>query len=584
MNRILGTWTRRAVMAALALTLVLGCAGKSKFKAGVYTGAAQGFGGEVSASVELSRDAIVKVSVTGAKETQGIGSIPLAELPSKIVQAQSTQIDTISGATVTSRAVLEAVNAALRTAKVDPAKLTPQTGSAAAKTVETVNADVVVIGGGGAGMSAAILVKQAGLNVVIIEKMAMLGGNSSKATGGMNAAQTKYQAALGIQDSVDTFTQDTLKGGGNIADGSLVSILAQSSSAAVDWLESIGAPLPKVSFSGGATNQRIHQPADGSAVGTYLVAAFEKQIKELNIPVYFNTKALELITNAQGGVTGVKAESSDKTYTFNGKAVILATGGFGANEAMYAKYRPELKGFVTTNSPGATGDGIVMAENAGAALVDIDQIQIHPTVEQKTSIMVTEAVRGDGAILVNSEGKRFVNEMDLRSVVSAAEIAQPGGYAYIIFDQRLRSGLKAIESYANAGIVTEGATAGELAGKLGVNAAALDSTLAAWNAAVAAKKDAAFSRATGMEKDLSQAPFYAIKIAPGVHHTMGGVKINTNAQVLAASGTPIAGLFAAGEVTGGIHGNNRIGGNAVADIVIFGRIAGNSAVQAVKGK
>ena len=584
MNRIFGTWTRRAVMAALALTLVLGCAGKSKFKAGVYTGAAQGFGGEVSASVELSRDGIVKVSVTGAKETQGIGSIPLAELPSKIVQAQSTQIDTISGATVTSRAVLDAVNAALRTAKVDPAKLTPQTGSAAAKTAETVNADVVVIGGGGAGMSAAILVKQAGLNVVIIEKMAMLGGNSSKATGGMNAAQTKYQAALGIQDSVDTFTQDTLKGGGNIADGSLVSILAQSSSAAVDWLESIGAPLPKVSFSGGATNQRIHQPADGSAVGTYLVAAFEKQIKELNIPVYFNTKALELITNAQGGVTGVQAESSDKTYTFNGKAVILATGGFGANEAMYAKYRPELKGFVTTNSPGATGDGIVMAENAGAALVDIDQIQIHPTVEQKTSIMVTEAVRGDGAILVNSEGKRFVNEMDLRSVVSAAEIAQPGGYAYIIFDQRLRSGLKAIESYVNAGIVTEGATAGELAGKLGVNAAALDSTLAAWNAAVAAKKDAAFSRATGMEKDLSQAPFYAIKIAPGVHHTMGGVKINTNAQVLAASGTPIAGLFAAGEVTGGIHGNNRIGGNAVADIVIFGRIAGNSAVQAVKGK
>ena len=584
MNRILGTWTRRAVMAALALTLVLGCAGKSKFKAGVYTGAAQGFGGEVSASVELSRDAIVKVSVTGAKETQGIGSIPLAELPSKIVQAQSTQIDTISGATVTSRAVLDAVNAALRTAKVDPAKLTPQTGSAAAKTAETVNADVVVIGGGGAGMSAAILVKQAGLNVVIIEKMAMLGGNSSKATGGMNAAQTKYQAALGIQDSVDTFTQDTLKGGGNIADGSLVSILAQSSSAAVDWLESIGAPLPKVSFSGGATNQRIHQPADGSAVGTYLVAAFEKQIKELNIPVYFNTKALELITNAQGGVTGVQAESSDKIYTFNGKAVILATGGFGANEAMYAKYRPELKGFVTTNSPGATGDGIVMAENAGAALVDIDQIQIHPTVEQKTSIMVTEAVRGDGAILVNSEGKRFVNEMDLRSVVSAAEIAQPGGYAYIIFDQRLRSGLKAIESYVNAGIVTEGATAGELAGKLGVNAAALDSTLTAWNAAVAAKKDAAFSRATGMEKDLSQAPFYAIKIAPGVHHTMGGVKINTNAQVLAASGTPIAGLFAAGEVTGGIHGNNRIGGNAVADIVIFGRIAGNSAVQAVKGK
>jgi fumarate reductase flavoprotein subunit len=336
-----------------------------------------------------------------------------------------------------------------------------------------------------------------------------------------------------------------------------------------------------VSFSGGATNRRIHQPADGSAVGIYLVSAFKKKLHELDIPVYLNTKATDFIVDSQGRVTGVKAESSSKNYTLNGKAVVLATGGFGANEKMYTKYQPQLKGFVTTNSPGATGDGIVMAEKIGAALVDITQIQIHPTVEQKTSILITESVRGDGAILVNKEGRRFTNEMGTRDVVSAAVIAQSGGFAYTIFDQNLREGLKAIEGYIDNNIVTEGATVAELAGKLGLDQAALTGTLSTWNAAVAAKKDGAFNRTTGMEKDLSKAPYYAIKIAPGVHHTMGGVKIDTQARVISTSGNPIPSLFAAGEVTGGIHGNNRIGGNAVADIVIFGRIAGASAAQAV---
>ncbi|MDR0389641.1 MAG: flavocytochrome c [Spirochaetaceae bacterium] len=587
MRTFIKKFAGKAVAAGILLVLltgfVAGCASTPKFTPGVYEGTAKGFGGDVVARVELSDSAIVSVTVTGAHESQGIGSIAIAELPGVIVQRQTTKVDAIAGASVSSRAVIEAVNAALRSAGVDPEKLTGKTVSTAARTNETVNADVVVIGGGGAGMSAAIIAKQAGLNVVLIEKMAMLGGNSSKSTGGMNAAETKYQKEQNINDSVQTFIDDTMKGGGNIADRSLVTILAQSSAEAIDWLDSIGAPLPRVSFSGGATNRRIHQPADGSAVGTYLVAIFEKKLKELNIPVYLNTRATDFIVDAQGKVTGVKAASATVNYTFNGKATVLATGGFGANEDMYAKYQPQLKGYVTTNSPGATGDGIVMAEKIGAALVDITQIQIHPTVEQNTAIMVTEAVRGDGAILVNKEGRRFFNEMETRDKVSAAEIAQPDSFAYIIFDQALREGLRAIEGYVSNNIVTEGATIEELAGKLGINPSVLAETLTTWNAAVRAKRDSAFNRTTGMERDLSKAPYYAIKIAPGVHHTMGGVKINTQAQVISTAGNPIPGLFAAGEVTGGIHGNNRIGGNAVADIVIFGRIAGASAARAAKG-
>lgn len=550
---------------------------------GTYEGTAKGFGGEITAKVTLSESGITAVELTGEDETPGIGGMALEKIPAMVVERQTTNIDAIAGATVTKDAAVEAMNAALLAAGVNPAELTgiePEKTEVSEQTVET---DVVVIGAGGAGMTAAITAKQAGLDVIILEKMSMIGGNTVKATGGMNAAETKYQKESGIEDSIQTYIDDTIKGGYEINDPELVRVLAENSAAGIDWLDTINAPLPKVSFSGGATNARIHAPADGSGVGSYLVEAFSKQLEELNIPVYLETKATEIIVE-DGIATGVKAESADTDYTVKAKAVILATGGFGANEELYTKYREELKGFVTTNTPGATGDGLIMAEAIGAALVDVEQIQIHPTVEQSTSIMITEGVRGDGAILVNQEGRRFVNEMSTRDVVSEAVINQDGGYAYIIFDQQLRDNLKAVEKYVTANIVEEGATIEELAAKINVDPTVLAATLTEWNGAVAAGSDAGFERATGMDHDLTTAPYYAIKIAPGVHHTMGGVKINPSCEVISAEGEVIPGLYAAGEVTGGIHGGNRIGGNAVTDIVVFGRIAGQSAATAVSGQ
>lgn len=560
-----------------------GTASEGRFTPGTYEGTAQGFGGEIAARVTLSETEITSIELTGEDETPGIGGTALEKLQELFVEKQTTNVDSVSGATVTSDAAKEAVNAALQAAGVDPAALT---GVAAAETVvseETIETDVVVIGAGGAGMTAAITAKQAGLDVVILEKMPMVGGNTVKATGGMNAAETKYQKESGIEDTVQTFIDDTIKGGYEINDPELVRVMAENSADAIEWLDTIDAPLPKVSFSGGASNARIHAPEDGSGVGDYLVDAFSSQLEALSIPVYLDTKATQIIVE-DGVVTGVKAEAADTDYTVQAKAVILATGGFGANEELYTKYREDLKGFVTTNTPGATGDGLVMAEAIGAALVDVEQIQIHPTVEQTTSIMVTEGVRGDGAILVNQDGQRFVNEMLTRDVVSEAVISQDGGYAYIIFDQQLRDNLKAVEKYVTANIVEEGASIEELAEKINIDPAVLAATLAEWNEAVAAENDSGFERTTGMEHDLATAPYYAIKIAPGVHHTMGGVKINTSCEVISTSGEVIPGLFAAGEVTGGIHGGNRIGGNAVADIVVFGRIAGQSAAAAVSGE
>lgn len=553
------------------------------FVAGTYEGSAKGFGGDITAKVTLSETGIESIEFVADGETPAIGGAALEKLQKDMVDKQTADVDVIASATVTSDAAIEAVKAALMSAGVDPASLVAQIDESVEKTAELMDADVVIIGAGGAGMTAAITVKQAGLDVVILEKMPMVGGNTTKATGGMNAAETKYQAEQGIEDSVQTFIDDTMTGGYEVNDPELVKVMAESSADAVEWLETINAPLPKVSFSGGAANARIHAPEDGSGVGGYLVNAFSEQLKELEIPVYLDTEVTEILME-DGKAVGVKAESKNADYTINAKAVVLATGGFGANEELYTKYKPELAGFVTTNTPGATGDGIVMAEAIGAALIDIEQIQIHPTVEQTTSIMVTEAVRGDGAILVNQEGKRFTNELLTRDVVSANVIAQEGGYAYIIFDQQLRDHLKAIEKYVEAGIVEEGATIEELAGKINMDPAVLAETLSTWNEAVAGQSDAEFERTTGMEYDLTTAPYYAIKIAPGVHHTMGGVKINTSCEVIDVDGEVIPALFAAGEVTGGVHGGNRIGGNAVADIVVFGRIAGESAVAAIQAE
>ena len=369
-----------------------------------------------------------------------------------------------------------------------------------------------------------------------------------------------------------------MKGGHDINDRDLVTIMAENSAAGIDWLDSIGAPLPKISFSGGATNQRIHAPEDGSGVGAYLVTALLKKMDELGIKVMYNTKATDLLS-LEGTVNGVMAESDDAYYTIHSKAVILATGGFGNNQEMIVRYRDDLEGTVTTSAPGIMGDGIVMAQAVGADLVDIDQIQLHPTVEQKTSMLITESVRGDGAILVNQDGKRFTDELLTRDKVSAAELAQPGSYAYIIFDQKLREGLKATEKYISTGITVQGDTIEDLAAQIDVDPATLAETLANWNKCVADKNDAEFGRTTGMDNDLSTPPYYAIKIAPGIHHTMGGVHIDTGAHVIDLNGKVIPGLFAAGEVVGGVHGGNRLGGNAVADIVVFGRISSASAVE-----
>ncbi|MBL1226054.1 flavocytochrome c [Enterococcus sp. BWR-S5] len=434
--------------------------------------------------------------------------------------------------------------------------------------------DIIIVGAGGAGMTAAIEAKEKGMNPVIFEKMPVAGGNTLKSSSGMNASETTFQKEEGIEDSNDKFYEETLEGGHGTNDKELLRYFVDNSASAIDWLDSIGIKLNNLTITGGMSEKRTHRPEDGSAIGEYLVDGLFQNVKENDIPLFVNADVTK-INETDGTVTGVSVTFKDETTKdITGKAVIVTTGGYGANSDIIEKYRPDLKGYVTTNQSGSTGDGIKMIEEVGGTTVDMDQIQIHPTVQQDKGVLIGEVVRGEGGILVSQEGTRFVNELDTRDKVSAAITALPEKSAYLIFDAGVKERAKAIEFYEQQGYVVEGESIEALANELDMPADKLEETLKTWNADVKAQDDTAFGRTTGMDNDLSKAPYYAIKIAPGIHYTMGGVKINKETQVLNKDGKAITGLYAAGEVTGGLHGENRIGGNSVGEIIVFGRQAG----------
>ena len=547
-------------------------------------GVGQGIDGDVVVQVTADETTIYSIEVLEQNETPGIGSVACEMLPGQMVESNSILVDDVAGATITSAAIKTAVKAALASAGLDTAvfEVEQAADEAGEKTPVTLDCDVVVVGAGGAGLTAAVRAKQEGADVLVLEKMPMVGGNSLKASGGMNCAGTKFQEALGITDSgVQEFIEDTMNGGHQLNDLALVTTMAENSSDAVDWLESIGAPLPKVAATGGTTHKYLHSPEDGSPVGSYLVEKLNAEAQKQGIEIMLNTTATEILMN-DGAAVGVMAEDAKNIYTINAAAVIIATGGFGSNFDMMCSYDPSLANAVTTNHPGATGDGILMAEAVGAATVDMEQIQLHPTVYQETSTLVSEKMRSLGAILVNQSGKRFTNDLATRDAVSAAELEQEGGYAFIIFDQNLVDQNASAEDYIHKGMACEGATYEELAKNMGLDEegiANFQETMEVWNQAVADGEDKEFGRNNGMDADLSTAPFYAIRIAPGIHHTMGGIKIDTDTEVIDTNGDVIPGLYAAGETTGGVHGGNRIGGNAVCDFVVFGRIAGLNAAE-----
>ena len=624
---------KRLLALLTALAMILGCASVMAETTTETTGTAtvKGFGGDITVTVTLDGADIKDVQITGDGETEGIGSKIINEWPNAFIEYNGI-VDTYTGATfagITREAVIAAMREALTNAGVNPDDYMRE--MAGDESVDlTIDTDVVIIGAGGAGMTAALTASDAGKSVLVLESQPAVGGNSVKSTGGMNAAKTAYQdantfdEAAGIEktlksaeayadneaitalaatvkeqweawqanpegyfDSTELFALDTLIGGKGLNDPELVNTLVNNSAAAIDYLDSIGIHLNNVAAFGGASVKRIHRPVNDEgktvSVGAYTVPLLEAACQGRdNLALLTDVTATKLLTNEAGAVIGVEAQGkAGNKVTVNAKAVILATGGFGANLDMVVQYKPDLAGFMTTNAAGIQGQGILMATEIGAATVDMEQIQIHPTVQADTASLITEGLRGDGAILVNANGERFIDEVGTRDVVSAAEIAQPDSFSWLVVDQKMVDASSVIQGYINRGLMLQGDTYEALAGELGIPADAFAATMEKWNGYVAEKNDPDFGR-TSFAQPLDTAPYYAVKVTAGIHHTMGGLKIDSQTHVLNTEGQIIPGLFAAGEVTGGVHGGNRLGGNAVADFVVFGRIAGQEAADSIQ--
>ena len=596
------------------------------------TATIKGFGGDITVTVILDGENIKDVVIDGPGETEGIGQKIIDEWPLAFVEYNGI-VDTYSGATfagITRAAVIEAMRQALQNAGVNPDDYMREMEKDEAAGDVTVETDIVVVGAGGAGMTAALTASDAGKSVLLIESQPAVGGNSVKSTGGMNAAKTVYQDAnefgesagvektlkaaeaysdneaitalaatvkeqweawqadpKGYFDSTELFALDTLIGGKGLNDPELVNTLVNNSAAAIEYLDSIGIHLNNVAAFGGASVKRIHRPVNDEgkvvSVGAYTVPLLEKAVAARdNLALMTNLTATKLLVDESGAVCGLEAATQDGyTVTVKAKAVILATGGFGANLDMVVQYKPDLAGFMTTNAAGIQGQGILMAVEIGADTVDMEQIQIHPTVQADTASLIIEGLRGDGAILVNANGERFIDEVGTRDVVSAAEIAQPDSFSWLVVDQKMVDASSVIQGYITRGLMLQGDSYEALANELGIPADAFAATMEKWNGYVADKNDPDFGR-TSFAQPLDTAPYYAVKVTAGIHHTMGGLKIDSQTHVLNKEGQIIPGLFAAGEVTGGVHGGNRLGGNAVADFVVFGRIAGQEAADSIK--
>ncbi|MEG0359659.1 MAG: flavocytochrome c [Anaerorhabdus sp.] len=579
-----------ALTALLVLSLGA-CSSKSTgYKAGTYNAEAAGMNGPVKVEVTVTTDKIEKIVITEHAETPSISDLAISDMPTRIVDAQGLGVDTVSGATITSKAILEAVGLAMKDAGADVEALKQIKGAEVAKEEDKeYTADVVVIGAGGAGLAAAVTANQDGASVIVIEKMPKVGGNTILAGGALNAVDEGSETAVANEDSVELHYTQTYEGGDKQGDPELVRTLVENAWDGVEWLQSLGMEFKEGTFTVlGGMWPRAHKPVE--PVGTGFFNAYQNYIdSNENIDLYLETTAKEFIVE-DGKVVGVVAEgkTGNKITIHANNGVILATGGFAKNVEMRQEYNTLWANLdetiKSTNHAGATGDGIAMAEAVGAELVQMGNIQLLPMGDPETGSLSGNIEMGvENRIFVNDEGNRFVDEGARRDVMTNALFEQPNSHMWVILDSHdyptgdeVNNFNESINQLVADGRAFKGDTLEELAEQIGVDPANLVSAVEGFNSHVTDKSADEFGR-TLYKDPINQGPFYAGARVPTVHHTMGGVKINTDAQVINTNGEIIPGLYAAGEVTGGIHGANRLGGNALTDTVVFGRIAGASA-------
>lgn len=631
------------MLAFLMVFSLIGCTSKdesdssSLFKAGTYATEADGYAGKIKVETTFTDKEIAKIEIVDNSETAGIGTPAIEKIPSDILEFQSLGVDAISGATLTSNAIIEAVSKAVEEAggDVEYLKKVPIIKSKGEALIK--ETDVVVIGGGGAGLAAAVSAADNDAQVILVEKTAALGGNTVRAGGPYNAVdpvrQAKLQAADNASmerlrelvdveaknqrhaelmeelkneleayekgpkdslfDSLALHKLQTYAGGDYDGNIDFIEKLVDESLAVSQWMTENGVEwTDEITTVPGGLWPRAHLPVN--AAGYDFIKASEDSAKELGVEILLNSPARELIVE-DGVVVGIKGESNGQDMEIRAKVVIIATGGFASNVEMRKEYVPALtENLPTTNSPAIVGEGIKMAELVDANLLGMEYIQSLPLGNPKDGTL-NGWIGGAGVeyyYQVNQEGKRFMAEDGRRDTMTNALLAQTNAMSYVISSGNNNVDINEtgrniwgdnVDSLVEEGIIFRGDTIEELAEQIGIDPQVLRETHDSFNEYVVAGKDDDFGRSL-FGKEIDKAPFYASPRVPTVHHTMGGIEIDLETHVLDKKGERIPGLLAAGEVTGGIHGTNRLGGNALVDIHVFGKTAGERAAKIVNEK
>ena len=580
----------KPIAIAAALAFIGTAAVASPMQPGTSTAKVNGHNAPLTVEVTVDANKILSIKTPDDQESLGVGKVGLKKTADNILRYQSIGVDAVTGATFSSNALKEGVEKCLKQAGADMKQFTRKAEKHPIHN-RTYQADVVVIGGGGAGLASAISSMQAGAKkVIVLEKLGYVGGSTNVSEGALNAVDDQRQKAQGIKDSYETFYETTMHGGHDKGDPTLVRFLTSHSMDAVNWLESLGVKFnDHIGAATGSLGQRSHYPA--TPYGNTYIRTFEKVIADSNgkIQVLLDTPAVKLIQNKSGRVVGVVGNNFGSKVTVMAKdGVIIATGGFGANVAYRQKVNTGVwKNIKLDNSIGCTniqkaaqGQGLFLAQKVGAKLIGLSDIQIHPCGTPGTGLMENIRTSGRNRIFVNSDGNRFVNEGAARDVLANAIFQQKGRTYWIVvnklryptpdFKDRMGASIRNMEAL---GAVVEAPTLDELAKKTGMNAENLKKAIADYNAVVSgkAKDKLGFVANNKDDKQMTEGPWYACRKVPTVHHTMGGIKINVKSQVINTKGKVIPGLYAVGEVTGGIHGSNRLGGNAIGPHIVQGK-------------
>ena len=601
-------------------------------KNGTFEGKAYGNNGWLTVEVTIKDNKITDIKTPGQRETKYLGDTAIREIGKDVLQYQTLNVDNIAGATVTSTALKTAIAQAIEKAGGDIAAFQKPVPEKIKKVagITKGSADLIIVGAGGAGLSAAVTAKDLDVkNVLVLEKMPVIGGNTLRCASAFNAADPDRQKALPMTETLkeavvkaisekpvseehaklmadvkakyeaylksgsktlfdcpEWHALQTYNGGDKVGQIPLIRQYSNNVLDTLHWMQSKGSPvMDRVSQGAGALWQRTHQLDAPAGLGL-IDPLYQSAVKQ-GVNFKLGMRVQDLILNDKGRVIGVTAtDKVGNKYEFTSKdGVILATGGYSQNKEMRRKSAPHLTPeMVSTNQPGATGDGIVIATRHGADTTGMNYVQVYSLATPGTGALQGRARKMSGlddVIDVNKNGERFVKEDARRDEFVAAIKKQPGGVVYDINDSSIVKPLNSfnedVETLVSIGRIYKADSLADLAKQLGMPADKLEATVAEFNKMVEAKNDPKFGRKL-FDRPIVKPPFYATPRAPSIHHTMGGLQISTNAQVLDKNGKPIPGLYAAGEVTGGIHGSNRLGGNATADVLTFGRIAAKSAV------